>query len=79
MCQVKKSRIVIQRDRRLFLALVVNVESSIVLALKEIRRAGAPLEIRTGCVDFILSYDDIALELMNINRHLDFRGTNPDS
>ena len=34
--------------------------------------------IRTGCVDFILSPGDIALELINISRHLDFRGTNPD-
>ena len=34
--------------------------------------------IRTGCEDFILSPGDIALELINISRHLDFRGTNPD-
>jgi two-component system, chemotaxis family, CheB/CheR fusion protein len=34
--------------------------------------------IRTGSVDFILSPGDIALELINISRHLDFRGTNPD-
>jgi two-component system, chemotaxis family, CheB/CheR fusion protein len=34
--------------------------------------------IQTGCVDFILSPGDIALELINISRHLDFRGTNPD-
>jgi two-component system, chemotaxis family, CheB/CheR fusion protein len=34
--------------------------------------------IRTGCVDFILSPGDIALELINISRHLDFRGKNPD-
>jgi two-component system CheB/CheR fusion protein len=34
--------------------------------------------IRTGCVDFILSPGDIALELINISRHLDFRGTDPD-
>ncbi len=35
--------------------------------------------IRTGCVDFILSLGDIALELIKISRHLDFRGTNPDT
>ena len=34
--------------------------------------------IRTACVDFFLSPGDIALELINISRHLDFRGTNPD-
>jgi two-component system CheB/CheR fusion protein len=34
--------------------------------------------IRTGCVEFILSPGDIALELINISRHLDFTGTNPD-
>jgi two-component system, chemotaxis family, CheB/CheR fusion protein len=30
--------------------------------------------IQTRCVDFILSPGDIALELINISRHLDFRG-----
>jgi CheB methylesterase len=34
--------------------------------------------IRTGCVDFILNPDNIALELISISRHPDFRGTNPD-
>ena len=34
--------------------------------------------IRTGCVDFVLNPDNIALELMSISRHLDFRGTSPD-
>jgi chemotaxis response regulator CheB len=33
--------------------------------------------IRTGCVDFVLNPDNIALEPMSISRHPDFRGTSP--